>query len=638
MVLGLVGILFFGLFCGLMVVMLFNHVESRLEEPTGTVFAPETSTTSYSPTYTDGLVRLEDSDSLSTMATSNPTASPASQQTDPLLASLLQQQPPRCASPPRQGMEPLRGKKGIGLNHKNYTTIGYATRLQSLNPYWSYTWGLERPDGHPEEIEFVPMVWGDKVDEAKFRQRLMEQLWPQIQAGSVQRLLGFNEPDSKKQSNLPVYHAIEAWPDLEAVGLPLVSPACVHTDGSWMSYFMNYASQECLRVDWVAVHWYGRPDVYEFVGQITSYHHRYNLPLLITEFAPVNWTAKSREDEYSSQVVLDFMRAVIPWLEEQSWIAGYAWFPFDTMHHPGATSALFDVDGSLTALGQFYSSVHTENPDGYTEVNLESSDEDSPPASCLQYPLPPPLGGKRGLAVTRQATEQLSVMLQVIGPYWYHSWTPNPPVTQHLDDIEFIPMIHHDREDIDDILREHVVPYVQGGQIKRLLAGFQAPRNESLHVSVSQALTDWPKLEALGVPLTSPLSHDEHNDDDWLASFMSNATEGCLRVDWVGAQYDGQANFTAVRSRLESLHQQYQLPVLVVDISVREEGWGQSRTEIDCSQPDFLEFFKEVTSWLDQQDWVVGYAWASSILWNDELNLTVCGRHYITNIGSDDRQ
>ena len=60
------------------------------------------------------------------------------------------------------------------------------------------------------------------------------------------------------------------------------------------------------------------------------------------------------------QQVLAFMKEALPWLEEQEWIVGYAWFPFPITSSHGTSSALFDLNGNLTACGEFYANFTAE--------------------------------------------------------------------------------------------------------------------------------------------------------------------------------------------------------------------------------------------------------------------------------------
>jgi hypothetical protein len=75
-------------------------------------------------------------------------------------------------------------------------------------------------------------------------------------------------------------------------------------------------------------------NVEEFKNQMRVAHklHGSRRPLLITEFASSGWSAEVPVDSKWSQAsVLAFMKEVLPWLEEQDMIAGYAWFLFDQM-------------------------------------------------------------------------------------------------------------------------------------------------------------------------------------------------------------------------------------------------------------------------------------------------------------------
>ena len=104
----------------------------------------------------------------------------------------------------------------------------------------------------------------------------------------------------------------------------------------------------------------GKSQVYE------AYDRR---SLLISEFAVADWGAKSVEgNAHSTESVLKFMKDVLPWMESQNWIAGYAWFSFGVNEAVGTSSALFDLKGNLTVLGQFYKSVTRENPEGKKNI------------------------------------------------------------------------------------------------------------------------------------------------------------------------------------------------------------------------------------------------------------------------------
>ena len=208
------------------------------------------------------------------------------------------------------------------------------------------------------------MLWGGN-NAATFQTNLADIIIPQIASGKAKRILCFNEPDSAQQSNMLVEVALDRWPLLESANVPLVSPACVQPGGDWMRTFMVNAIATCKRVDWVGVHWYGGTNFASFVNRMTEYHELYQRPLLVTEFAVADFSATSvGNNKFSRTAVLAFMKQALPWLEAQDWIAGYAWFPYSTTKPIGTSSALFDEQGQLTALGQFYASVRTDRPQG----------------------------------------------------------------------------------------------------------------------------------------------------------------------------------------------------------------------------------------------------------------------------------
>ena len=276
----------------------------------------------------------------------------------------------------------LPGKKGICFTLRDPSKTKNGTWKQNLpkvlacNSYWNYSWATSRIDLQPEKIEFVPMTWGAWGEEA-FRKDLQTNVVPHIKSGSTKRLLGFNEPDKKEQANMSYTEALKYWPMLEKLGVPLCSPACANplsdvddstqgVRGTWMRDFMKEADKRGYRMDYIGVHWYGSPSPRAFKERMVEIYKAYGRrPLLISEFAIADWSAKSLvQNAHSKEAVFKFMKDVVPWIEKQDWIAGYAWFSFGIDEAVGTSSALFDQDGELTTLGKFYQSVTNENPDG----------------------------------------------------------------------------------------------------------------------------------------------------------------------------------------------------------------------------------------------------------------------------------
>jgi tetratricopeptide (TPR) repeat protein len=283
-------------------------------------------------------------------------------------------------TPPLKASLRLPGKKGICFTLRELGENGSwkenLPRIKAVSAYWNYSWGMQRVDAQPTNMEFLPMAWGAWKTE-DLQSSLAKQVVPQIQAGKVKRFLGFNEPDKREQANMPYMEAIKYWPVLESLKVSLCSPACANPEGidddsvqgvtgTWMRDFMREADRRKYRIDYIGVHWYGSPDPASFKAKMMRIYEKYGRrPLLITEFAPADWQAKTpAENRHSPEAVLEFMKETLPWIEAQNWIAGYAWFSFETHQPEGTSSALFDKQGKLTACGRYYASVTTKKPSG----------------------------------------------------------------------------------------------------------------------------------------------------------------------------------------------------------------------------------------------------------------------------------
>ena len=90
---------------------------------------------------------------------------------------------------------------------------------------------------------------------------------------------------------------------------------------------MKRARAKKYRIDFVCVHWYGGPDVDAFVNVLRKVHGMYRKPIWITEFAVGDWEAKNREqNRYPPEIVLSFMKKLLPKLDRLNFVERYAWF------------------------------------------------------------------------------------------------------------------------------------------------------------------------------------------------------------------------------------------------------------------------------------------------------------------------
>lgn len=245
-------------------------------------------------------------------------------------------------------------KKGLCLTTAKENN--WVESLNAMNISWHYSWGGRLNPDEPQNIQFVPMIWKAGGNFSDLDKNI-DYLKPLVQSHKVNYLLGFNEPDGEKQANMTVDEAIAAWPKLMELGVPLGSPACVHADNAWMKEFMAKASERHYRIDFITVHWYGTPNAAELIGYLKKIHKMYHKPIWITEFAVGDWKAKTvEENKFSADEILVFMKELLPQLDKLSFVKKYAWFSAKTNSSHLGTSALFNSDGTLTALGKYYSS------------------------------------------------------------------------------------------------------------------------------------------------------------------------------------------------------------------------------------------------------------------------------------------
>lgn len=243
-------------------------------------------------------------------------------------------------------------KKGVGL-----ADLHAGDRIDALNVAWYYTWKPQPIEGIAAD-KFVPMIWGGY--------RFEKELSVLKASGITPVLLGFNEPDVANQANMSVQKAILSWPQLSSLASRLGSPAPAEALGPWFDRFYHTANKKELKMDFMTVHLYSPPDPQKFLAKIDAVYEKYHLPIWLTEFAVADWSAKGRQgsNRYSEEEVLAFMKSVLPELEKRQYVERYAWFGagnHSLTHEQLRTSRLFEKDGTLTPLGQYYSQFTAEN-------------------------------------------------------------------------------------------------------------------------------------------------------------------------------------------------------------------------------------------------------------------------------------
>jgi hypothetical protein len=236
-----------------------------------------------------------------------------------------------------------------------------------FNCGWYYNWNLNHDS--TLDVEYVAIRqtrWWPGLDKQDWKKR------------GITQLLGYNEPDSKEQSNLTVDQAIEGWPDLLATGLRIGSPAVTDGGFNWIVEFMDKADAKGLRVDFVAIHYYrsfpnpGDPEgaarnFYNFLKQV---HDRTHRPIWVTEWNNgANWT-KGPDPTTAQQRAA--IAAMVKMLDATPFVERYAIYNWVE-----DVRFIQKKDDSLTPAGEAYRNA--VSPIGYVQKKYEG--EAAAPAS-----------------------------------------------------------------------------------------------------------------------------------------------------------------------------------------------------------------------------------------------------------------
>ena len=238
-------------------------------------------------------------------------------------------------SPPAVSAQtPVSQKKGVGLAERH--GLG-AAQLNALEVAWFYNWHSET--AVKTGAKFVPMIFSAK------------KVGSHVVGDTV---LGYNEPDNEKQSNIPVQEAVAHWPGIAAKAKVVGGPAMAGNPlkSEWLHDFMKSNP----KVDFITVHWYKGADSKHFIRDMQEIHAKFNKPVWITEFAPQTAGSSEKEPQkFTDRQVTQFINETIRWMEGTPWVEAYAWHDSKT-----GTSALFDASGELTATGKAYAAAkHT---------------------------------------------------------------------------------------------------------------------------------------------------------------------------------------------------------------------------------------------------------------------------------------
>jgi hypothetical protein len=247
-----------------------------------------------------------------------------------------------------------------------------------LGTWWAYNYDDNTGASEPSYFDFVPMIhdgnWEPLSDVQSRAAGWRSSRQPVY-------LLTYNEPDNSSQANMSTNQVIGLWPQLQALGVPLISPAMQNTFDAWAYNFFSLIASNNYRVDYTAVHQYIPPNAASLINNLNAVYTTWGRPVWLTEFSPVDWNntqAWSENDDYN--FLAEFM-----WMaEDQNWLKRYSIFPFSGANsaspwvNNGYRGNFFLADGAtLSPYGELYATwdadrvLHARTP--YLIQNLATS-------------------------------------------------------------------------------------------------------------------------------------------------------------------------------------------------------------------------------------------------------------------------
>jgi len=261
-------------------------------------------------------------------------------------------------------------KKGIGVSRYNDKSISSGQKIDNLNVGWYYNWGIDNPDQDHINAEYVPMIWGA----SSVNENNLKKIKDGYEKGKYSHLLTFNEPDNNSQSNMTVSKAIEIWPQLEALGIPLSSPCPADYSSGWLDDFMKEAKRLNYRVDFIAVHCYQDFSISGVENKMKTdvldvLYQKYQLPIWLTEYGAIDisvWAGGGKHNvNCTEKAAKKYIENSTKLLEKLGYVERYAWF-VDNFNERGDSrpkeapyTSLYQDDDNISSTGKIYKAIES---------------------------------------------------------------------------------------------------------------------------------------------------------------------------------------------------------------------------------------------------------------------------------------
>jgi hypothetical protein len=194
-----------------------------------------------------------------------------------------------------------------------------------------------------------------------------------------------------------------------------------------------------------------------------------------------------------------------------------------------------------------------------------------------------------------------------VGASWFYTWASDTQGISAPAGVEFVPMIWGAGSVNPDQLN-------QAKSLGSTLLGFNEPdMSGQADMSISQALSLWPQLQATGLRLGAPaVAYGGDTPGGWLDQFIGGARAQNYRVDFIPLHWYGGDFSSAAAGELESyvqnVHNRYQLPIWITEYALIDFSGSTPRYPSSDQQVAFID---SSTAMFDSLSYVERYAWFS---------------------------
>lgn len=251
------------------------------------------------------------------------------------------------------------GKRGVSYNVGKLTQPFGPKPKKGSQVTWAYNWYNAPGDGFNSDLDYIPMLFNDA---ASATGPWAAAASAAIASGST-ALFSFNEPDVCYSGSacMPVASAVAAYKKHmnPFKGKALLGAPAVTNGGSpyGITYLQQFL-QQCPKchVDFINVHWYsnkyaGAAYFEEFMTSVKAIAG--GRPIWVSEYGLTN------ENPYTEQELVQFLKTTMSWMDQQPWIARYAYFM-------DAAGVLMDANGDKKSqAGKVYDSYVNKTTQAY---------------------------------------------------------------------------------------------------------------------------------------------------------------------------------------------------------------------------------------------------------------------------------